>query len=265
MTHEGGGLLGTVVYDPFCGRGTAPFQALLMNRRAIGNDINAVAYCVTKAKTNAPDLEHVEQRLDLLEAGFDMARWEDAASSHPEFFSYAFAPETFKQLLYLRDSLHWSASDLDCMIAAVVLGILHGDVKSRSYLSNQMPRTISTKPSYSIRYWKLHELRAPVRDVFSLVRQKLLYRYQDRLPPNAQRSFTVTCATCRAKRTRCRVQSASPLRHPLDRKSTRLNSSHGYISYAVFCFKKKTRWRLRSEGSRSPGGEQKIFQLHSNS
>src|SRR2546422_4990085 len=27
----------------------------------------------------------------------------------------------------------------------------------------------------------------------------------------------------------------------LDRKSTRLNSSHGYISYAVFCLKKKTR------------------------
>src|SRR5687768_17817868 len=31
--------------------------------------------------------------------------------------------------------------------------------------------------------------------------------------------------------------------HPFetaDRKSTRLNSSHGYISYAVFCLKKKT-------------------------
>src|SRR2546429_6786123 len=26
---------------------------------------------------------------------------------------------------------------------------------------------------------------------------------------------------------------------PEDRKSTRLNSSHGYISYAVFCLKKK--------------------------
>src|SRR5216684_6044257 len=37
-----------------------------------------------------------------------------------------------------------------------------------------------------------------------------------------------------------RVQSAprcSELRQ--DRKSTRLNSSHGYISYAVFCLKKK--------------------------
>src|SRR2546429_1357493 len=28
-------------------------------------------------------------------------------------------------------------------------------------------------------------------------------------------------------------------RHLRDRKSTRLNSSHGYISYAVFCLKKK--------------------------
>src|SRR2546422_8301806 len=27
--------------------------------------------------------------------------------------------------------------------------------------------------------------------------------------------------------------------HNIDRKSTRLNSSHGYISYAVFCLKKK--------------------------
>src|SRR2546422_7251368 len=34
----------------------------------------------------------------------------------------------------------------------------------------------------------------------------------------------------------------------VDRKSTRLNSSHGYISYAVFCLKKKktTTSRLRS-------------------
>src|SRR2546422_7647612 len=42
-----------------------------------------------------------------------------------------------------------------------------------------------------------------------------------------------------------------------DRKSTRLNSSHGYISYAVFCLKKKkkhnraSRIRSRREDSRS--------------
>src|SRR2546422_8214635 len=46
-----------------------------------------------------------------------------------------------------------------------------------------------------------------------------------------------------------RPESAGPRRRchdarrtvPLDRKSTRLNSSHGYISYAVFCLKKKKR------------------------
>src|SRR2546429_530497 len=32
---------------------------------------------------------------------------------------------------------------------------------------------------------------------------------------------------------------AVALRQTPDRKSTRLNSSHGYISYAVFCLKKK--------------------------
>src|SRR5687768_18096195 len=32
--------------------------------------------------------------------------------------------------------------------------------------------------------------------------------------------------------------------HFEDRKSTRLNSSHGYISYAVFCLKKKTKTNL---------------------
>src|SRR2546429_6037822 len=30
-----------------------------------------------------------------------------------------------------------------------------------------------------------------------------------------------------------------------DRKSTRLNSSHGYISYAVFCLKKKKHDRIQ--------------------
>src|SRR2546422_5119166 len=35
------------------------------------------------------------------------------------------------------------------------------------------------------------------------------------------------------------LQRSQPVRERGDRKSTRLNSSHGYISYAVFCLKKK--------------------------
>src|SRR5687768_18100433 len=32
----------------------------------------------------------------------------------------------------------------------------------------------------------------------------------------------------------------------IDRKSTRLNSSHGYISYAVFCLKKKKKKKKKN-------------------
>src|SRR2546422_4276751 len=40
-------------------------------------------------------------------------------------------------------------------------------------------------------------------------------------------------------------------RQKRDRKSTRLNSSHGYISYAVFCLKKKKRKRhTKNEANR---------------
>src|SRR5216684_4115079 len=45
-----------------------------------------------------------------------------------------------------------------------------------------------------------------------------------------------------------RRRSAQDLRHhgvrQPDRKSTRLNSSHGYISYAVFCLKKKKKKKI---------------------
>src|SRR3989449_1821541 len=43
-----------------------------------------------------------------------------------------------------------------------------------------------------------------------------------------------------------------------DRKSTRLNSSHGYISYAVFCLKKKKRTYKEYE-SPSPHPPRQLF------
>src|SRR2546422_8424226 len=39
----------------------------------------------------------------------------------------------------------------------------------------------------------------------------------------------------------------------IDRKSTRLNSSHGYISYAVFCLKKKKTLQRQRYENGTPG------------
>src|SRR2546422_2941109 len=59
-----------------------------------------------------------------------------------------------------------------------------------------------------------------------------------------------TCRPLPSVAAPCRPVSRCPPRHHhvhprRDRKSTRLNSSHGYISYAVFCLKKKRRTCLR--------------------
>src|SRR2546426_6556233 len=45
----------------------------------------------------------------------------------------------------------------------------------------------------------------------------------------------------RRPRVRARDSLAAPADHNRDRKSTRLNSSHLVISYAVFCLKKKNK------------------------
>src|SRR2546422_6626948 len=56
--------------------------------------------------------------------------------------------------------------------------------------------------------------------------------FRHRAPRGTQRKATDVGVTERG------IDVALP---QVDRKSTRLNSSHGYISYAVFCLKKKNK------------------------
>jgi hypothetical protein len=177
---------GEIVLDPFSGRGTTAFQAMVMGRKAIACDINDVAYCITRAKTNAPTISTIRRRLSRLEEGFDKGSWIRKSTSMPEFFKVAYAKTTLAQVLYLREVLAWRTSNTDCFIAGLVLGTLHGESeKSPSYLSNQMPRTISTKPAYSVRFWRKRGLVAPERNAFDLLRTQATYRYES-APPKGQ-------------------------------------------------------------------------------
>lgn len=186
---------GDLILDPFCGRGTAPFQALLMDRQAIAGDINPVAYCITRAKTNAPSPSALKGRVTRLEAEYSAGLVESEAAELPEFFRRAYSSDTLRQILFLRSRLKWRTSDVDCMLAALTLGSLHGEsVRSTSYLSNQMPRTISTKPDYSVRYWRKRRLNPPKRDAFELLRDRIAYRYASDPPP---RRATVLCSDMR--------------------------------------------------------------------
>src|SRR2546422_5674267 len=63
----------------------------------------------------------------------------------------------------------------------------------------------------------------------STVRQLIALAHPDRWP-DTPLAHELTVALVALRKT---------LQPAVDRKSTRLNSSHGYISYAVFCLKKK--------------------------
>src|SRR5258708_2006007 len=46
---------GDIIYDPFCGAGTIPFEALTLKRNVIANDLNVYGYTLTMAKLFPPD------------------------------------------------------------------------------------------------------------------------------------------------------------------------------------------------------------------
>lgn len=175
---------GAVVFDPFCGRGTTVLEALLQNYKAGGIDISPVAACISRAKANAPSFPRLISRLNDLERRYAKSRNGGKGAQRPEFFRWCFNAETYRQLIFLRSNLRWRASRVDCFIAALALWSLHGEShRSPNYFSNRMPRTISTKPEYSVRWWRRHQYRPPPRNVFEILARMARRRYVSVPPP----------------------------------------------------------------------------------
>src|SRR5207248_11249682 len=85
----------------------------------------------------------------------------------------------------------------------------------------------------------------PIYDLRQRIEQGKLFVREERRRRGCRRQLLRqslgNSKRCRQGRRRSELENiASSLhRFPLDRKSTRLNSSHRTISYAVFCLKKK--------------------------
>ncbi len=177
---------GEVVFDGFSGRGTTLLESLLNDRQAIACDINPVAYCITAAKANPLSLTELLAEIERLELRYRRRSKEKVELERrmlSQFFRCAFHPETLRQVLFLRSALDWRGTRLHRFLAALVLGHLHGEMnRSNNYLSNQMPHWISTKPSYSLKYWKKYDLQAPRRDVFELLRHRAAFRLEEGTP-----------------------------------------------------------------------------------
>jgi hypothetical protein len=203
-----------IILDPFSGRGTTIFESLLNGRRAIGCDTNPVAFCLSKAKADPPFICSVIDRLVELESQSGCFL-PDTPEVDDEFFTLCFQEETLRQLLFLKRTLNWRKDRADCFIAALALGCLHGEShRTELCFSNRMPRTISTKPAYSVRWWREKGCVPPEREVFSILRTAAIYRYESPLPPltgrvvegDARRAGTLL----RAYRERVKLVITSP-------------------------------------------------------
>src|SRR2546429_7202502 len=104
-------------------------------------------------------------------------------------------------------------------------------------LNNSTDKTITTTVKKRKLFFFFLMIRRPPKS--TLFPYPTLFRSQPGKNGSGDRAYP-------ARRRRRLRHSAASRRHRLhdgvaetDRKSTRLNSSHGYTSYAVFCLKKK--------------------------
>jgi len=186
---------GDVVLDPFSGRGTVPLQARVEGRRTICNDLNPLAYVLSKAKANPPTWEAVETVLNGLEGAY--LRRGVADPDVPDDIRMLYHPNTLRQICYLRDHLlsqpvaRWSQEDL--MIGGGLAGIMHGSHRrdgTSQYLSISMPNTFSMSPAYVEKYIREKGLVTPDQDVFECLRDKLARLYLDDIAGGDGRAYS---------------------------------------------------------------------------
>ena len=173
-----------LVLDPFSGRGTTALQARVEGRRSISNDLNPLAYVLSRAKTSPPTWLQVNRFVDRLEQNYRSTA-PDEPDVSPDI-RMLFHRNTLRQLVYLRTRLfsrpmnRWSRQEF--MTAGCIAGILHGSHRSdgtSAYLSISMPNTFSMAPSYVKKYIQDKRLTYLDQDVFSCLRDKLARLYLD--------------------------------------------------------------------------------------
>jgi hypothetical protein len=162
------------VIDPFCGRGTTLFAARTLRLPTTGIDASPVAVAIAQAKLCQID---VEASLEL--AGALINDNLAVAVPNSPFFVAAYHPEVLQKICAIRHGLLTIGqhTDASIMLRAAMLGCLHGPLsktpENQAYFSNQMPRTFSSKPEYSVGYWQKRLLVARQLDVLTVLRRKL--------------------------------------------------------------------------------------------
>ena len=170
-----------IVFDPFCGRGTTNYAARLLGISSYGIDSNPVAYAIAQSKLidiKPKEIVSLCQNILMNKGSHNIPEG--------EFWQWAYNPETLSDICSIQTYLNSKErlNKAEVALRAIMLGILHGPLMKAqaSYLSNQMPRTFSTKPDYSVKYWKERSLHPLHVDILTLITRKTNYIFNEQLP-----------------------------------------------------------------------------------
>jgi hypothetical protein len=158
---------GDVVFDPWSGKGTVPFQALLNGRIGIGNDKSPEAFILTHAKTNPISFSSLEKYIVKIEKKMNKIKIPKTLNELDKKASIFYSKKTFEQILKLKIILAQENSNKAIVTKAIILGLLHGNTINS--FSLRCSHSYAMSPNYVKKYAKEHKLRRPSKNVITCI------------------------------------------------------------------------------------------------
>lgn len=183
--------VGDLVLDPYSGKGTAPYQACLLDRVGFGVDVTPEAYILTGAKVHTIKHNEAEEYLKSIRFNTSRTNINEVPSDVKVFFS----TKTLAQILVIRerllDDLGLNSNKINYLngnvfhqaktkkeqLAQYWLGVLVGILHGASSYSLSLPcsHSFSMAPNYTKNYAKKHSLKKPDKNVLDCMIQKSYY------------------------------------------------------------------------------------------
>jgi hypothetical protein len=190
---------GDVVLDPFSGRGTTALQARVEGRRTICNDLNPLAYVLSRAKVDPPSWGAAQAFVGEMEKTYKSTT--HFAPNVSDDIRMLYHDNTLRQLCFVRERLHckeltaWTRAEL--MIGGALAGIMHGSWRqddTSQYLSISMPNTFSMSPTYVKKFIRENGLKKLDQNVFERLQDKLARLYLDAIPGSPGKAYHADAA-----------------------------------------------------------------------
>ena len=183
--------VGDLVLDPYSGKGTAPYQACLLDRVGFGIDVTPEAYMLTGAKVHCIKHKEAVEYIKSIRFGISKTNIKYVPQEVKTFFS----TKTLAQILVIKERLledlgfdpnklnyetgnvfHHAKTKKEQLAQywlGILVGILHGS--SSTSLSLPCSHSFSMSPNYTKNYAQKHNLKKPDRNVIECMIQKSHY------------------------------------------------------------------------------------------